>query len=69
MVNRPLIYRTQQEIGLAVGIGAQEVKRFVEEEGLPAWQRKEGGNWYALPDDLEEWICKQRDKYLKGRDD
>ena len=62
---RPIVYRRAKEIAIAVGIGEAEVGRYVEEEGLPAWQRKPKGNWFALPEDLEEWVRDQRDKYLK----
>lgn len=62
---RPIVFRGAKEIGLAVGVGEKEIPTYVEKHGMPAWQRKENGIWYALPSDLEDWIQKQRDKYLR----
>ena len=67
MVTEPpkhLLYRGAKEIAIAARLGSQDIAKFVAEEGLPAWQRKGGGVWFALPEDLIDWVKAQRDKYI-----
>lgn len=45
----------------AVGENPKEIVRLVGEKELPAWKRENRGPWRALPEDLREWIRKQRD--------
>ena len=55
-----LVYRGAREVAGAVGINWKAVGKFVEEEGMPAF--KMGGNWVAIPDELEEWLRQQSRK-------
>ena len=61
----PIVYRGAKEIGSVIGISEKQVGAYVTNHGLPAWRRSESGLWYALPEDLEKWIKRQRDQYLK----
>jgi len=65
MVTRPIVYRGAKEICDAIGVSSKQILRYVQQEGLPAWRRREEGVWYAIPSDVEDWIQKQRDKYLE----
>lgn len=48
----------------AVGENPKEMMSLVRKEGLPAWKRAGRGGWRALPDDLQEWVRKQRDRNI-----
>lgn len=64
--NQPLLYRNATEIGEAIGKSRREVNRLVREEGLPAWQeRPPTGPWYALPEDIREWLKKRSREFMQ----
>lgn len=52
------------EICKAVGQNSKEIKRLVDEKGLPAFKVDNRGSWIALPDDLAKWLRAQRDHAL-----
>lgn len=64
MVRGPLVYRGAKEICGAVGIPYKEIASYVRSNDLPAFKIKGSGCWIALPDDLLEWVEKQRDEHL-----
>ena len=68
-MNGPFIYRGSRAICDAVGINFKEITYYKEKHGLPVFkiQCREGRRtqWLALPDDLENWVKKQRDLYLQ----
>ncbi|MEF2146188.1 MAG: DNA-binding protein [Desulfovibrionaceae bacterium] len=51
----------------AVGENPKEIVRLVREDGLPAWKRKDRGAWRALPEDLAEWMRKQRNRHMPAQ--
>lgn len=52
----------------AVGENWKSFLRLVEEEGLPAFRARPGGQWKALPEDLLAWLQGQRDRGLGKRE-
>lgn len=66
MVIRPIVYRGAKEICGAVGVPWKEIHRYVQDHDLPAFKLN-GGHWVALPEDLCDWIQKQRDIHLVKR--
>lgn len=48
----------------AVGQNRKDIGRLVNEKGLPAFKLDGKGNWIALPDDLAQWLRKERDRAL-----
>lgn len=65
MVIRPIVYRGAKEICGAVGVPWKEIGHYVRDKGLPAFKINGSGTWIALPEDLQEWVREQRNKYLK----
>ncbi len=63
-MNKPIVYRGAKEICNVVGEDFRAIHKLVADEALPAWRRRADGVWRALPEDLETWITKQRNKYL-----
>lgn len=61
----PIVYRGAKEICGAVGVPWKEIGHYVRHHKLPAFKINGSGTWVALPDDLAEWVQKQRDIYLK----
>lgn len=53
-----------KQICEAIGESHKEIMHLVVEEGLPAWKRRGRGGWRALPDDLRDWVRKQRDRNI-----
>lgn len=53
-----------KQICQAIGENHKEIMHLVVEEGLPAWKRGGRGGWRALPDDLRDWVRKQRDRNI-----
>lgn len=49
----------KKQLAQELGVGHNQIRHLVEEEGLPAWQ--DGGRkvWKALPDEVAAW-CKAR---------
>ena len=65
MEMKPIVYRGAKEICGAVGVPWKEISHYVKDRGLPAFKINGSGTWVAIPEDLYEWIKKQRDKYLE----
>lgn len=63
-IDRPIVYRGAREIAAAVGINWKRMKHYVDNKQLPAFQVEDGGLWLALPEDLLEWVRKQRNEQL-----
>ncbi len=61
-----LVYRGAKEICAAVGLNWKEFSRYVKELDLPAFKVPGSTQWLATPEDLEEWIHKQRDTFRQG---
>jgi len=58
----------KKQLAQELGVGHNQIRRLVEEEGLPAWQ--EGGRkvWRALPEEVAAWCKARRRKYrLRAR--
>ena len=60
-----LVYKGAKEICGAVGLNWREIGFYVTKKGLPAWKIDGRGSWLAIPDDLGQWIIKQRDENLR----
>lgn len=45
----------------AVGQSRKDIGRLVRDKGLPAFKLDGKGNWIALPNDLADWLHKERD--------
>jgi hypothetical protein len=54
-------------IANAVGLNRKEIGRMVKERALPAF-KLDGKTWVALPEDLKDWMRKQRDLALGKKD-
>lgn len=52
-----------KSIAQTIGEGRNDIPRLVAQEGLPAWKKR--GTWRALPEDLTEWLRKQREKNVQ----
>ena len=64
MTKEIIVFRGAKEICAVIGEDYRAINRLVSDEGLPAWRRRSEGIWRALPDDLEKWVTRQRDKYI-----
>ena len=58
-------FKNAEEIGEYIGESPKSIGQLVAEEGLPAWKRKGCGAWRALDIDLDDWLVRQSEKYLK----
>ncbi|BCS87345.1 hypothetical protein [Pseudodesulfovibrio sediminis] len=58
------IIKGRDRIAKAVGKAFKDVPTLVEREGLPAYQERDGGPWFARPDDLDIWSIWKADQYL-----
>lgn len=56
--------RGAKDICAAIGENPKEMLKLVEEQDLPAWRRDGRGAWRALPEDLKQWLARQRDRNL-----
>ena len=67
VVAGPFLLRGAKEICDAVGESPRDIKRLVEEEGLPAWKRSghQREPWKASPQRLAEWAAEQDVKYTR----
>lgn len=65
---KPVLYRGAEEICQVIKVDRKKIPNLVKNEGLPAWQKKNGGVYYALHEDLLKWARTQRDKYLNTVD-
>lgn len=69
MSEKQFVYCGSRAICSAVGVNYKEIVYYVDKLDLPAFKIKTDNGrrtqWLATPDDLELWINKQRDKYLK----
>ena len=59
-----LCLRGARQICEAVAESPRSILHLVRHEGLPAWRARPGGVWKALPEDLRDWLARQRDKSL-----
>jgi len=59
-----LCLRGAREICEAVAESPRSILHLVRDEGLPAWRARPGGVWKALPEDLRDWLARQRDQSL-----
>jgi hypothetical protein len=62
---RPLVYVGAKAIGTAVGVNWKNIRHYIDDMGLPAFRVGGVGPWVALPDDLADWVRRQRDEQLK----
>ncbi len=55
----------KKNLAQALGVGHNQIRALVENEGLPAWQ--DGGRkvWKALPDEVAAWCKARRRKNLR----
>lgn len=56
----------KKSLAQVLGVGHNQIRALVENEGLPAWQ--DGGRkvWKALPDEVAAW-CKARRRRNRRR--
>lgn len=63
----PFCVKGREAICEVVGENWKNFLRLVEQEGLPAFRSRPGGQWKALPADLLNWLKAQRDRCLGER--
>jgi len=63
----PVWVSGSRDIGKCIGEGKNQIKRLVEQEGLPA--RKIFKKWRAIYSDLEEWAEMQMNGAVLGGDE
>jgi hypothetical protein len=56
-----------KEICACVGENPKQITDLVQNHNFPAWRRRGTGSWCAMPEDLKEWMRRQRDRYLTRR--
>lgn len=63
----PFLLKGANEICDLVRENPKHIKTLVEEEGFPAWKRKDTPKepWRAHPDDIAKWAREQADKYRR----
>ena len=61
----PLCLTGGAAIGRAIGYSRTAIPALVEERGLPAWRDRGTGPWKATPEDLRDWLRRERDAYLR----
>jgi hypothetical protein len=60
------IFLNTEEIAEAVKISTRYIKRYVKEQGLPAFQERPGGKWCAWEETLRVWAAAFEKKCLGG---
>lgn len=66
---KPLVYRGAKEICSVVGLDYKQIATYVHDLNFPAFKIKGQKAWIACPEDLEQWVRAQRDRYLcKGNE-
>lgn len=58
-----LLIKGADAIARAIGERRHDIKRLVDEEGLPAWQKDGQGPWRARPSSLDKWLEDQEKKH------
>ncbi len=61
---KPIVYRGSKEICGAVGLHRQQIGEYEERYDFPAFKIDGLKSWFALPEDLEQWMRSMRDKHL-----
>jgi hypothetical protein len=59
----PILLNAKQ-ISEVLGIGVREIRYYVEEYKLPAFQERPGGKWKARRESLNVWAEEHEKKYL-----
>lgn len=65
--SRVVCFKSAEEIAEYISESQRSINQLIIEEDLPAWKRGGFGPWRALNIDLDVWLVKQRDKYMKNR--
>jgi len=70
-MRRETVYciKTSKAIGRAIEVNPNNIPSLIKKNGLPAWKLNGKGAWRALPEDLREWLKKQRDLALDEQRD
>lgn len=66
-MNDRIVLRGQKEISEAAGLNWKIFSYYVREKGLPVFRIDNKGTWLATPEDLTEWIRRQRDENLRSK--